>query len=274
MRILITGASGFIGSHLVRHAASQGHEVIGLSRSGQVAGAAACFRWAFGEPLPEGLPGGIHCAVHLAHDFSGPEGALLTVAATLGALGELRGKGVPRQLVYSSYSAGPYAVSLYGRAKYAIECGVRDAADITVMRPGLVLGDGGLYGRIRKFARIFPVVPLPDGGRDAVPVIDIERLCAETLAAAVAPACPPELNLFEAAPRTLRQLVEAAAAEAGKRPHILPIPAGAVLAALKTAGWLHLPLPVNADNLKGLLANRKAPHVSSLQEGEKHGRAA
>lgn len=268
MRILITGASGFIGSHLVRHAASQGHEVIGLSRSGQVAGAAACFRWAFGEPLPEGLPGVIHCAVHLAHDFNGPAAAERTIAATLAIIGDLRARGVGRQLFYSSYSAGEHAISLYGRTKHAIERAVRNTGDVSVIRPGLVLGDGGLYGRIRKFAQTFPVIPLPGGGRDAVPVIDIDTLCRETLSHATAPACPGEINLFEVELRSLRQLAEAAARDAGRRPCIVPVPTGLVMAGLKMAELLHLRLPVTSDNLQGLVANRGAAHISIFKKEE------
>lgn len=268
MRILITGASGFIGSHLVRHVASQGHEAIGLSRSGQVAGAAMCFRWAFGEPLPEALPEDIHCAVHLAHDFNGSEAAERTIAATLATIGELRARGVTRQLFYSSYSAGEHAISVYGRTKHAIECAVRNADDVSVIRPGLVLGDGGIYGRIRKFAQTFPVIPLPDGGRDAVPVIDIETLCRETLSHATASRCPREINLFETELRSLRQLAEAAACESGRHPRIVPIPTALVMAGLKMAELLHLPLPVNSDNLKGLVANRNAAHISAFNKEE------
>lgn len=268
MRILITGASGFIGSQLVRYVESRGHEAIGLSRSGQAAGATAGFRWAFGEPLPEGLPGDIHCAVHLAHDFNGPEAAERTIAATLAAIGELRARGVGRQLFYSSYSASEHAISMYGRTKYAIEQAVRDADDVFVIRPGLVLGDGGIYGRIRKFAQTFPVIPLPGGGKDTVPVIDIDTLCRETLSYATAPGCPKELNLFEVELRSLRQLSEAAARDAGRQPRIVPIPAGMVMAGLKMAELLHLRLPVTSDNLKGLVANRSAAHISIFKKEE------
>src|SRR3981081_4469821 len=37
LRVLITGASGFAGSHLARACASAGNDVVGLSRSGAVA---------------------------------------------------------------------------------------------------------------------------------------------------------------------------------------------------------------------------------------------
>lgn len=265
MRILITGASGFIGSHLVCYAERRGHEVIALARTGKVAGASTVFRWAFGEPMPEALPGDIHCAVHLAHDFSGPDAAERTVAATLAAIRELRERGIQRQLFYSSYSSGEHAVSRYGKTKYAIERALRDNDDVSVIRPGLVLGAGGIYGRIRKFAQTFPLIPLPGGGKDPVPVIPIDTLCRETLACATAAKCPGEINLFEAKLRTLRQLAEDAAREAGRQPRILPVPIALAMTGLKLAELLHLRLPVNSDNLKGLVANRNAAHISGFK---------
>ena len=52
MRILIFGASGFIGAHLTRYAASRGYEVVTLCRSGSVAGFnGKCLKWTFGAPL-------------------------------------------------------------------------------------------------------------------------------------------------------------------------------------------------------------------------------
>lgn len=266
MRILITGATGFIGSHLVPYVESRGHEAIALSRSGKAQGASLALPWAFGEPLPEGLPEDIYCAVHLAYDFNGPESAEKTFRSTLGVIGELRRRGVRRQLFYSSYSAGEHAFSLYGRTKYAIERALLTDSDVSIIRPGLVLGNGGIYGRIRKFAQTFPLIPLPGGGRDAVPVIDIDKLCRETLGHAIAPKCDKEINLFEAELRSLRQLAEAAAREAGRRPCIVPVPTGIVMAGLKMAELLHLPLPVTSDNLKGLVANRNAGHISMLNK--------
>ena len=266
MRILIIGAAGFIGTRLSRHAAQRGHDVIALCRSGVVAGfAGTCFKWTFGEPLPVSAVEGTVCAIHLAHDFNGEAGARLTLDETVACAAQLRASGVRWQLFFSSYSAGRHASSLYGRTKFALEQTFAGQSDVIIVRPGLVLGEGGIYGRIRKWAQRLPVVPLPNGGSGRVPVITVARLCDETLALAEATAPAREANLFEKHLRSLRELVLDAAAETGRRPWILPVSAPMVVSGLRVCEYLHVPLPVNADNLTGFLANQGAQHVSTLQ---------
>ena len=179
MKILITGASGFIGMHLLAQAARVGHEVTVLTRQDlPFAEAVDVFRWSLGEPLPEGARKGFDCAIHLAHDFAGNEGAKRTIDGTLSLMAGLRTLGVKRQIFYSSVSARVDAQSRYGRTKYHLERRCFDHADTIVIRPGLVLGEGGLFGRIRNWVRRYPLVPLPDGGRGLVSVVNVtELLC-------------------------------------------------------------------------------------------------
>lgn len=47
MRVLITGASGFVGGHLARHLSHQGHEVLGISRSALAPNTSAAFAATF-----------------------------------------------------------------------------------------------------------------------------------------------------------------------------------------------------------------------------------
>ena len=107
MRILIIGAGGFIGSQLVSAAAAQELEVLALSRSGKVLHPGETgFAWSFGQPLPAPVLTNLDCAVHLAHDFEGAEGARRTIDSTLAAARQLHDAGTRRQLFFSSYSAG------------------------------------------------------------------------------------------------------------------------------------------------------------------------
>jgi uncharacterized protein YbjT (DUF2867 family) len=267
MRILILGAAGFIGANLARAARTRGVEVVALCRSGQMADFdGSCHTWAFGQTIPARALDGVNVVFHLAHDFQGVEGADLTRRATLACIEQARAAGIPRQFFFSSYSAGPHATSLYGRTKFAIEQALAGAMDVTIVRPGLVLGNGGIYGRIRHWARRLPILPLPDGGAGVVPVIEIGRLCHGCLDWAARVEAPIELNLFEARLKSLRQLVLDAAAEVGRAPLILPVPARLVSFGLRLAGWLRLPMPVNVDNLEGFLANQSAGHRATTME--------
>ena len=267
MRILIIGSSGFIGAHLVRAAVASQMEVVTLSRKGDCRhGAMIGYQWEMGRTIPQAACAGVDCAIHLAHDFEGAHGAQRTLDATIAITKELHAAGVPRQLFFSSYSSGEHASSVYGRTKYAIEEAIGNIAGVVIVRPGLVLGEGGLYGRIRKWARILPVIPLPDGGQGCVPVIQIEMLGDVTLQLAMSPSAPSEANLFEMQLRSLRQLVLDAAAERQRKPWILPIPTRWLSGMLLAAARLRIRLPVNADNLAGFMSNQSATHTSTLHK--------
>lgn len=269
MRLLIIGANGFIGTHLISVAAARNIEVVALSRRGvRPDGVVQAFAWSFGQQVPEGACKCVDCVIHLAHDFDGETGARRTIQSTLAIASQLQAAGVRRQLFFSSYSAGEHASSLYGRTKFALEQELKRRVNLVVVRPGLVLGEGGIYGRIRKWARILPFVPLPDGGWGKVPVIRVEKLCELTLKLSLDPSPPAEVNLFEHELKSLRELVLDAAAEVGRRPWILPIPAAFLIRILILVARLDVPLPVNADNLAGFMSNQSAKHISTLEQDE------
>ncbi|MFZ5483244.1 MAG: hypothetical protein ACOZB0_03365 [Pseudomonadota bacterium] len=252
---------------MAAYASAQGNEVISLCRSGAVPSwNGTCIKWSLGQGVPQTALAAVDCAIHLAHDFNGVQGAELTIDSTLAAITQLREAGARRQLFFSSYSAGEHATSLYGKTKLAIENALSGQQDVAIVRPGLVLGKGGIYGRIQEWARILPVIPLPDGGRGTVPVITIERLCHEVVNLAHATLPVDEANLFETCPRSLRQLVIDAAGDVGRPPWIVPVPSSLIGWGLQVAQILRIPLPINADNLEGFLANQNACHVSTLKD--------
>jgi nucleoside-diphosphate-sugar epimerase len=178
----------------------------------------------------------------------------------------LDARGVQRQLFFSSYSAGEHATSIYGQTKYAIERACAPLGSVVIVRPGLVIGPGGIYGRIENWIRHSPIIPLPDGGRGLVPVIDIERLARETRRLVEAPSPAREANLFEPRLSSLRELVMTAASDVRRPRWVVNIPSRMILASLKIAAWLKIPSPVNRDSLEGFMANQSASHTSSLRD--------
>jgi nucleoside-diphosphate-sugar epimerase len=266
MRVLIFGASSFIGKSLIKHAESSGYEVIAFCRSGHIPGfKGKCIKWQFGSEI-DGAFKGANFAIHLAHDFGGPNGAQITTMETEKNILKLKSLGISRQLYFSSYSAGPHALSLYGRAKYHTEKLISAFDDVMIIRPGLVIGNGGIYGRISRWANILPIIPLPNGGVGLVPVIELDKLCKEVLSILISVHGTKEFNLFEAKMLSLKDLVLRTTAIKSKKPVILNVPSVMFSIVLAITKMIGIPMPINIDNIKGFLANQKAMHESYFLE--------
>ena len=259
MNILVSGSSGFIGSHIVAELASQGQSVLALTRKVQGdANAAGIMEisWSFTETLPENKLGSLCYAIHLAHDFDGALGAERTVSGTLELITTCRKAGAKRQIFLSSLSAHAGAQSRYGQTKYKIEQSLANMPDVVIIRPGLVLGNGGLYGRISRWVKRFPIVPLPDGGRGKISVINISVLSRQMIFVLFADHVGDAYNLFEEMPKTLRELVLEEARAVGRKIFIIDLSANFLIALLSAFEACKIKLPVTSDNLQGFVANQ------------------
>jgi uncharacterized protein YbjT (DUF2867 family) len=271
MALVITGANGFVGDALCRHLAAQECPVISLGRRPPTI-AQHHVSWSLEDAGPIVLPTNATAAVHLAHDFNGAAGHERSVVGTVRLVRQLAQAGVTRQVVVSSYSAHAGATSHYGRAKCVLEHAVRELPHVVIARPGLILGDGGLVGRLRTVAH-WPLVPIPRATGLRIPVITLED-CVQALATlATTPVSGREYNLFEAPLLSLEQLV-ARLNPTRRDPRFLRLPWQPAWWVLRGLEALGIPTPVRADNLSGLLANRTSPHQSSLVfgQGDDHAR--
>jgi nucleoside-diphosphate-sugar epimerase len=214
MRALVTGGSGFIGSHLVEALVGRGDEVVCLTREGRpgwLEGIRRVSLVAGDVRNPEALRrclDGVDRVFHLAGltrarepaDFSrtNAEGTGNVVGACLAA------GGPPRRLVYLSSLAalGPSPdaaprgegaiarpASPYGWSKLRGEAEVlrvRDRLGVIILRPPVVYGprDRGLWVYVRWIRR--GVILMPSGPARRVSVCAVDDLVRALIAAAEA----------------------------------------------------------------------------------------
>ena len=256
-RILITGANSFIARHLAPTLKAAGMETVGTPRhSDPIPGFDRIHICTLGDSLAPILTAErIDAVVHAALD-TGSNAYAVNVSGTKRWMEEAAAAGIGLQILLSTLSATPDARSDYGRAKYDLEQLFLPAGGV-VYRMGIVVGEGGMFGRMVESVQRYPVVPLLNGGRQLVYVLaigfvcDVLRDCILTGGTGLR-GCA--WSIQQPQPYPLRRVIEAICQGYGLRRLLLPIPAQPVLAAVRLAERLPLPkLPISSSNVQGLI---------------------
>jgi nucleoside-diphosphate-sugar epimerase len=268
VKVLITGINGFLGSQLAHRLASSNCEVSGSMRIGStipddVAACASVRHHALGEPVAEELFAGVESVVHCAHDFR-PGRANLNIRGTHALVHAAREAGAEHQIYLSSYSARADTPVEYGKTKYELERFFLSAG-LTIVRPGLVIGAGGLFGGNLKRMLTSRVIPLLDGGRDTLPLLAIDDFIA-AIECLVKSRQKGTFNLFGEELVSMRTLIELVQHKAGRRVLYVPISTGLAVWGLDVLDKLRIRLPVDVDNLRALKLNQAPIHSPNLRK--------
>jgi NADH dehydrogenase len=249
LRVAITGAGGFLGAALCRQLLAAGMEVHALARRPT--------EWP-GVPWhaydltgsPPAVLAEVDVIVHAAFAMgvSGPALEELNESAAGRLLAAARAHRA-RFIFISSMSAHAGAVSSYGRAKWKIEQRLDPAID-TIVRPGLIIGPGGLYARMLATVRRAPILPLFYGGVQPVQPVGVAEV-ADALQRIVTGGITGVFNLGSAVPISLREFYRRLLAAAGVRRPIVPLPGDLTVGLLRGTERLGLRLPLTVENLLG-----------------------
>ena len=282
--ILLVGGSGFVGSHVARRLAAEGHRLTVPTRhpertrhllvlptvevvetdvhdDARLAGLVA------GKDAVINLVGILHSRYGLPY---GPDFARAHVELPRRLAAACAAAGVRRLVHVSALNADPKGPSQYLRSKGEGEAALRaagEALDLTIFRPSVVFGpDDAFLNLFAALQRRFPVMPLGNLQARFQPVY------VEDVAQAVA-ACLDRRDSFGhtyccCGPRvyTLAELVRYVGERIGKRRPIVALPEA--LARLQAGVLELLPNPpLSVDNLDSMDVDSVCPGGDPLPFG-------
>lgn len=180
MKILLTGASGFIGSALSRALLEQGHRLVPVSRRH---GVDFNRMQAAGDWLP--LLAGVDAVINAVGIIAEGRGQRFDVIhrhAPQALFNACQQAGVRKVVQISALGADERAITPYHLSKRAADEVLRRLPlDWFVLRPSLVYGKGGASsGLFLRLARL-PLVPLVGSGEQPVQPLHISDLVATVL---------------------------------------------------------------------------------------------
>lgn len=269
--VLVTGGGGFIGSALLRGFGERGWRAIGCGPRRPPSNRSQWRAYDLGwRQLPDELFDGVDVVVHAAYAKRDYE---RNVAGTLLLSDRASRCGVKRFVFLSSLAAHPKALSSYGKQKYELERILGDRGAL-VVRPGLVIGSGGLFGAMSAYLHDRRLIPLVGGGTQPLQTVYVDDL-VEAVCDGVERRIGGIFTVAEAEPVPYRSFYAALADAMHVRARFLPIPFWVADAAIRAAAVLQVTMPIDRDNLLGLRAMRAddgprldppGRHVSNYRE--------
>jgi uncharacterized protein YbjT (DUF2867 family) len=278
--VLVTGASGFVGSHLVPALADAGHRVLALTRDEEGAElvhrrltpaqrvSVEVRRGEITRPatLPDALAGA-DAVLHLAavpRDWDG--GATLRLVNTEGTrnvLATASAAGVRRFVHLGGLGLSADPDLHFASSKFAGMELVRDSGlDWTILAPSLLFGPrDGFFNILAGLVRMSPgIVPLTGRGQalfQPLAIADLARATVQVLADDST--IRRELPLGGPRYWTYREIMEEVLRGMGTRRMLLPMPVSVIRLVAGLAEAVRVPFPVATDQLRQLRLDNTGP---------------
>jgi len=231
VRLAITGATGFVGSHLLDAALAAGHEVKALTRRKQHDRDGV--DWVVGDlssrDALEWLVDQADAVIHVAGTINAPNKAGFeegNVAGTLAMLAAATAGGIHRFVHVSSLAAREPKLSLYGASKQRGEELVHSSGlDWAIVRPPAVYGPGDRETlELFRMARLGLMLMPPKGRVSVIHADDLARLLLALADASAPTSCLVEPDDGKPGGWTHREFAKALAEAVGTRAAVISSP--------------------------------------------------
>ena len=281
MKVLITGATGFVGPRIVHALRTEGRDVRALVRRpdrgahlaslgvelavGDVTDAASV------SAAAEGCTHVVHLVAILKgkpHDFE-----RVMTGGTRNVIAAAKNAGIERLVLMSALGTTSTTKDLvpYFGAKFAMEQDtVASGLEYTIFRPSFVFGRGGALATFMKQVRYSPVVTVIGSGRQQIQPIWIDDVAEHFARALDTPAAAnktfeiggPDIVTWDELYRTIARVL-------GKRRALAHVPAGLARSGARATQWLP-GAPLSADQVAmieagdNIVTNTDAVHTFQL----------
>lgn len=254
--IIITGAGGFIGTALTVHFSQRGYAVTALVRNLPMTALPNVSYFLYDMTKPFDLqvftPNSV--LIHAAYlkNQSIKDGEDLNSWATKNLLKEAKRGGVKQCIFLSSISVLSNENTYYGQQKQAVEKLFNTQED-TILRLGLVVGNGGLCGKSIKVLKRTRLLPLFNKGLQPIYYIGITDL-VQNIEQSIKEHRTGTYLLCHAKPMAYQMFYTSIANYLGFKIIALPFPVFLIKFFVFLCAFMQNP-PITKDNLAGLLTS-------------------
>lgn len=250
MKILLTGASGFIGGHILRALQTAGHEVVPITRHHGVDFTHMLTPEAW-LPYLKGVDAVIN-SVGIIAETRGQTFAALHYHAPAALFRACVMTGVLRVVQISALGADANAFTPYQLSKQAADEVLRKLPlEWFVLRPSLVYGTGGVSMAMFQRMANLPVIPLIGAGTQRIQPVHVSDVVATVLQCLSVASSRRTVDVVGAAPLTFVAWLQTLRRTAGKPPALtLRIPLSLIMASAQVMRFL-IPL-LHPDNVRML----------------------